>query len=268
MGCECIFLEIRVLPTAEPLVGLFRRAGTNAGSPHSMWQRGRLPTILLPSGLGTIPSPQPSWMPPPGEAIWAGSPYLVPGTAVLAPVHSAPELCQTLPSLFPVSSLPSLCLCLALRRSSARSSLTAEIQLVPGDSLACATHVVDPIAGLVLPEPLSGRYPKSCLLGGWGCALCTWEDRQDWGVWTEKLVILWDAEHCGLSLRAPAVARPCVRVFLNARPGRRATFESEAQDEYCFLELQPPLTTLLPHLGARGLLLSWFIWGRRSAEKG
>lgn len=251
-------------------MGLFRRAGTNAGSPHSLWQRGRLPTTLLPSGLGTIP-PTPSHPACPhlGQPSGLGAPTWSPGQ------HSL--LLPAAPRALLDSSLPFAVSCLALWGSSARSSLTTAIQLVPGDSSACATHVGDPIAGVVLPEPPSGRCPKSCLLGGWGCALCTWEDRQDWGVWTEKLVILWDAERRGLSLRAPerrglslrapAVARPRVRVFLNVCPGRRATFESEAQDEYCFLEPQPPLTALLPHLGAWGLLLSWFIWGRRSAEK-
>lgn len=122
-----------------------------------------------------------------------GAPYLVPGLA--------PEPCQALPSLFPVTSLPLSVYVPHFRGPQLISSLTPELQLAPRDPLACAMHV-DPVPWLLLPEAPSGRCPESCLYGrlgicpvhlgrlaGLGCE-CRFLD-------SETLVTLWNAERRG-----------------------------------------------------------------------
>lgn len=80
-----------------------------------------------------------------------GSPDTAPSLALLAAALRTPATSFFLP-------LPSL---LSVRFQLV-SSLTPELQLVPRDSLACATHV-DPVPCLLLPETLSSGCPESCL---------------------------------------------------------------------------------------------------------
>lgn len=121
----------------------------------------------------------------------AGCPFPGPPSLLLPSEYQSPS---RLFSPFPVISLPSLCT-QHFKSSQLVSGLTIELQLMPGDSLAC-DMCIDLVFWLLLSATPSGRCPESCLyrrlrtcsvhlgrLVGLECE-CSFAS---WGIWTLRL---------------------------------------------------------------------------------